>query len=200
MASSHHLTHGHGDCGNGNCGSGGQCGGACVDGQLKLGLPHPILHAIAGPFLPRAIADPYQATVTPPHSKFHPVPTRPVFSPVSQFGPLSQTGPGYFLEAGPTLAIPPAGSSQIGPSQIGPSHVVPPSSPEPRPLDVQPDVETMQPELMSPDQHPALEPADVEPRTAVNSSTNFTHGDLLGYLPAHPAIKAVSADARFIER
>ena len=49
-----------------DCGKGGDCGHGCSDGQLKLGLPPSILHAISGPFVPREIVDPYQSTAHPP--------------------------------------------------------------------------------------------------------------------------------------
>ena len=60
------------------------CGHGCDDGQLKLGLPQFFLHAISGPFVPQEIVDPYQSTALPPHSKFHPVPTRQVFAPMRE--------------------------------------------------------------------------------------------------------------------
>ncbi len=75
-----------------DCENGVDCGHGCIDGQLKLGLPRTILHAISGPFVPHEIVDPYQSTAHPPHSKFHPVPTRPVFAPLRLNGTPAATG------------------------------------------------------------------------------------------------------------
>jgi hypothetical protein len=57
----------------------------CCENRQRLedALPY-----VAGPFLPRgadsAIPEP-QPTIQAPHSKFHPVPTRPVFAPSDGF-------------------------------------------------------------------------------------------------------------------
>ena len=49
-----------------------------------LSVFNPLVHCLAGPFTPRAAVEEYQAETRPPHSKFHPVPTRPVFMPDEQ--------------------------------------------------------------------------------------------------------------------
>ena len=48
----------------------------------------PALHFLAGPFVPRDAAEQYQSTIRPPHAKFHPVPTRPVFASRMSVPPL----------------------------------------------------------------------------------------------------------------
>ncbi len=54
-----------------------------------VGICRPLLHYLAGPFTPQETIDQYQSAVQPPHSKFHPVPTRPVFAPQPyELGPV----------------------------------------------------------------------------------------------------------------
>ena len=48
---------------------------------------------LAGPFLPRE-TQAVTPTIQPPHSRFHPVPTRPVFAPPVD-GPLLKGQPAY---------------------------------------------------------------------------------------------------------
>jgi hypothetical protein len=114
-------------------GTGVDCGLGCDDGQLRLGLPRFVLHAISGPFIPREIVDPYQSTVHPPHSKFHPVPTRPVFAPLRQIGPLAPTSPEGPLA--PTRPEgPPAPTEMLPPPTYRTTHrVVRPTRPAQRP-------------------------------------------------------------------
>ena len=63
-------------------------GTVCTDRQrLVDALPY-----VAGPFLPDHAAA-GDSAVLPPHSKFHPVPTQPVFAPRDDYAPPQPIGP-----------------------------------------------------------------------------------------------------------
>lgn len=61
---------------------------SCDDRQRLQDCVHVAMPYVAGPFMhhdsPQAY-EPQQATIKPPHSKFHPVPTRPVFETRSTY-------------------------------------------------------------------------------------------------------------------
>ena len=71
-------------------------GAACASCQEQHGIRRALPY-VAGPFLPR-YGDPalisQPATLQPPHSKFHPVPTRPVFERQPQYAPPELIGMG----------------------------------------------------------------------------------------------------------
>ena len=102
------------------CGKGIDCAQGCYDGQLKLGLPQPILQAISGPFVPHEIVDPYQSTMHPPHSKFHPIPTRPVFTRLRETSTPGPVRSGFMPQPCPTCVIPPAGRPTLAPQESEP--------------------------------------------------------------------------------
>jgi len=82
-----------------------------------LALCRPALHRFAGPFTRRDTAAQYQETIRPPHSKFHPVPTRPVFAPPTEntlpvwYSGLSAPHSALPLEGGIELIPPPRNRS-----------------------------------------------------------------------------------------
>lgn len=180
---------GHADCGKGGC-------EPCSDGQLKLGLPRPILHAISGPFLPHGIADPYQATTHPPHSKFHPVPTGPVFAPRNAYLPTlaPTTAPGQ-----PTLA--PSANSLPEPVEARPRPEIPGPSPGAPPridrrLPSQGPNAPGRPAETEADEAPTL-----DQRTAAGRRREGARMWRLNTTsPPHTTIRAASAEARFIDR
>lgn len=135
------VPHVASDC-EADCG----CGQGFPDGERRRGLPSRILHAVAGPFTPHAIADPYQSAAHPPHSKFHPVPTRPVFAPLHEPSPLAPNEAAYMAPGLPSLVVPslaPAGDEMpAGPGGRQPgdaaeeSHPLPRLLPAPRPAEL----------------------------------------------------------------
>ena len=68
---------------------------SCEDRQRLQDYGHAAMPYVAGPFMhpgntPTYVAQ--QATIKPPHSKFHPVPTRPVFETRAEYHPPEPMG------------------------------------------------------------------------------------------------------------
>jgi|GEM_PF-5623417 hypothetical protein len=68
---------------------------SCEDRQRLQDYGHAAMPYVAGPFMHPGNAPAYaahQATIKPPHSKFHPVPTRPVFETRAEYHPPEPMG------------------------------------------------------------------------------------------------------------
>jgi hypothetical protein len=169
-----------------DCGKGVDCGQGCNHGQLKLGLPRPLLHAISGPFVPHEIVDPYQSTVQVPHSKFHPVPTRPVFAPLDEIGTRS----GGIPQPSPTLATPPSGRPTLAPQEDDTRREI--DDPQ---RDDRPQESDRPPRLL-----PSQTPAELIPPPTSASTERSVRSPRRTETPAQPSIRAASAEARFVER
>ena len=68
---------------------------SCEDRQRLQDYGHAVRPYVAGPFMHPGNGTAYaaqQATIQPPHSKFHPVPTRPVFETRAEYHPPEPMG------------------------------------------------------------------------------------------------------------
>jgi len=104
-------------------------------------LCQPILHRLAQPFIPREVAERDQPTVRPPHSKFHPVPTQPVF-----------------------------GARVIPVEMIPVPFEPPPPAAEPEPRILQPEYDESRPGGPAPSTPPTAAPIPSPPRAFTSSS------------------------------
>lgn len=68
---------------------------SCEDRQRLQDYAHSAMPYVAGPFMHPSNRPAYgveEATIQPPHSKFHPVPTRPVFENRAEYHPPQPMG------------------------------------------------------------------------------------------------------------